>query len=211
MHKIIFAFFFILLSNIAFAQYEPTFEDVISLKNVNSVVISPNGEHTAITVQSADWVDNSLDTEIWLSKNNQSPFQLTNNPKGTSNSPQFSPDGQWLAFLSNRGNKTQIHVIRVEGGEAKAITKEEENINSFKWHPSGKKLVFVKSEPDTEKKNIQKRYGSFETDEKDFTFSHLWEIEFKPELPDPSEFPCYETVDSLKVKAGCIVFPNLLD
>lgn len=208
MHKIIFAFFFILLSNIAFAQYEPTFEDVISLKNVNSVVISPNGQHTAITVQSADWVDNSFDTEIWLSKNNQSPFQLTNNPKGTSNSPQFSPDGQWLAFLSNRGNKTQIHVIRVEGGEANAVTKEEENINSFKWHPSGKKLVFVKSEPDTEKKNIQKRYGSFETDEKDFTFSHLWEIEFKPELPDPSEFPCYETVDSLKVKAGCIVFPK---
>ncbi len=191
------------------AQHVPTFEEVISLRGINGITISNDGRHVAITIQTTDWNDNRYDTEIWLSKDGKVPFRLTNNPKDGSNAASFSPDGQWIAFLSDRGNKNQIYVIRTDGGEARAITKEEEGITSYEWHPSGRSFILVKPEKeDKNKKEREKRYGGFETDDRDFTLSHIWQVEFKPELPDPSERPCYESTDSLKVKAGCLELPK---
>ena len=77
-------------------------------------------------MQTTDWNENRVDNEYWISKDGKKPFQLTNTSKGSSSSLAFSPDGQWIAFLADRGNKTQIHVMRVEGGEPMVITKEEE-------------------------------------------------------------------------------------
>ncbi|CAN5601679.1 S9 family peptidase [soil metagenome] len=191
------------------AQTVPSFEQVLSLRGVGNPVLSPDGKQIAFTVQTTDWSENRFDTEIWISREGKKPFQLTNTSKGNSNSITFSPDGQWIAFLADRGSKTQIYVIRTEGGEAKVITKEEESISGYEWHPSGTKLIFLKSEKeDKNRKEIEKRYGGFETDDKEFTLSHLWQVEFNPALPDPSEMPCYQAVDSLKAKSGCIQFPK---
>jgi len=191
------------------AQHVPTFEETISLRSVGGAQLSPNGKTVALTVQTTDWNDNRYDTEIWLAREDDRPFQLTNNPKNSSTNPLFSPDGKWISFLSDRGNKSQIYVIRAEGGEPKAVTKEDEGISFYEWHPDGKRFIFVKPEKeDKNKKEREKRYGAFEADDKEFTLSHLWQIEFNPDQPDPSELPCYETVDSLKVKAGCIELPK---
>ncbi len=201
--------FLVIISSRAIAQHVPTFEEVISLRSVGGVTISDDGKNVAYTVQSTDWNDNRFDSEIWLSKNGAKPFQLTNTHKGSSSSPSFSPDGTWIAFLADRGNKNQIHIVNVDGGEAKAVTHEEEGVSSFEWHPSGTKFVFQKPEPeDKNKKEKEKRYGGFEADDKEYTLSHLWQVDFNPHLPDPSERPCYEKTDSLKVKAGCIELPK---
>lgn len=194
---------------LAQGQHMPSIEEVISLRNVGAVQLSPDGKTVAYTVQTTDWNDNRYDTEIWMYREGGKPFQLTHNPKNSSAAPLFSPDGQWLAFLSDRGNKNQIYVLRVSGGEARAITREEEGIAFYEWHPDGKRLVFVKAEKDDKaKKEREKRYGAFEADDKEFTLSHLWQIHFNPDMQDPTERPCYETVDSLKVKAGCIEWPK---
>jgi len=114
-------------------------------------------------------------------------------------------------ILSDRGNKNQIFVVRYEGGEALPVTNEEEGVSSYKWHPDGKRLIFVNLRRTRKlKKEQEKRYGAFEIDDKEFKLSHIWQIDFKPDIADPSEFPCYETVDSLKEKAGCIVLPKAM-
>lgn len=197
----------IISGSFAFAQHVPTFEEVISLRSAGNVAISPDGKNVAFTVQTADWNDNRFDTEIWLSKEGNKPFQLTNTPKNSSTSPAFSPDGQWIAFLADRGDKNQIFVLRLDGGEARPVTKEDEGISAFEWHPAGDKFIFKKPEKE-DKKEREKRYGAFETDDKEFSLSHLWEVDFTPNLPDPSELPCYEKTDSLKAKAGCIQWPK---
>ncbi|MCK6691072.1 MAG: S9 family peptidase [Thermoanaerobaculia bacterium] len=202
-------FYLLLAGHLAFAQHVPSFEEVISLRSAGNAAISPDGKNVAFTVQTADWNENRFDTEIWLSKEGNQPFQLTYTPKNSSTNPAFSPDGQWIAFLADRGDKNQIFVLRLDGGEARPVTKEEEGISSFEWHPSGDKFVFLKPEKeDKNKKEREKRYGAFETDDKEFTLSHLWEVDFKQGFPDPSERPCHETTDSLKAKAGCIEWPK---
>jgi len=206
MNRII-LFLFSFISIVALAQHVPTFEEVISLRNTGSIVLSPDGKNVAFTVQTTDWTDNRFDSEIWLRKEGQKPLQLTNTSKNSSSNPLFSPDGQWLAFLADRGNKNQIHIINVAGGEARVVTKIEEGISNFEWHPAGTKFIFIKPEKE-EKKEREKRYGGYETDDKEFILSHLWQVDFKPGMLDPSERPCYETSDSLKVKTGCIDFPK---
>ena len=206
---------FVLLNTITIIgiaqNHVPSFEEVISLHSVGTVKISPDGKSVAFTVQRTDWNENRYDDEIWLSKEGNKPFRLTNNPKNSCTSPLFSPDGKWISFLSDRGNKNQIYIVRYEGGEAFPVTNEEEGISSYKWHPDGKRIIFVKPEKDNEtKKEREKRYGAFETDDKEFKLSHIWQIDFKPDMADPSELPCYETVDSLKEKAGCIVLPKAM-
>jgi dipeptidyl aminopeptidase/acylaminoacyl peptidase len=206
MKKFWFAF---LLPVAASAQYVPSIEEVISLRSVGSVQLSPDGKTIAYTVQTTDWNENRFDTEIWLWREGNNAFPLTHHPKNSSVAPLFSPDGQWLTFLSDRGNKNQIYVMRTDGGEARAITKEEEGISFYEWHPDGKRLIFVKPEKENKsRKDREKRYGAFESDDKEFTLSHLWQIAFQPEMPDPSERPCYEQTDSLKLKAGCIEWPK---
>lgn len=204
---------FLILNAITFVavaqNHVPTFEEVISLRSVGNVQISGDGKDIAFTVSTTDWTDNRYDSEIWLSHSGNKPFRLTNTTKNSSSYPRFSPDGKWISFMSDRGNKNQIYVIRSDGGEAMMVTNEEDGILSYEWHPDGKRLIFLKPEKDTEaRKEREKRYGAFETDDKNFRVNHLWEIEFDPDMADPSEYPCYETVDSLKEKAGCIVFPK---
>jgi dipeptidyl aminopeptidase/acylaminoacyl peptidase len=207
--KLLLIYLFAFISIQIFAQRVPSFEEVISLRSVSGVKLSADGKHVAYSIQTTDWNENRYDNEIWISKNGATPFQLTNTSKSSSSSPEFSPDGNWIAFLADRGNKTQIQVMRLEGGEARAVTIEEEGISSFEWHPSGNKLLFLKQEKEDKiKKDREKRYGAYETDDKEFTLSHLWQVEFTPEMLDPSERPCYETTDSLKVKVGCIELPK---
>lgn len=197
------------LVQISFAQHVPTMEEVIALRGVGSVSLSPDGKSVVYSVQTTDWTDNRYDTELWLSKNGEPGFQLTNTPKGNSSNGSFSPDGKWIAFLATRGNKNQIHVIRVDGGEARAVTNEEEGVNSFVWHPSGNSFIYQRPEKeDPNKKEREKRYGAFEADDAEFTVQHLWTVDFFADMRDPSEIPCYEKTDSLKTKAGCIEWPK---
>ena len=187
----------------------PSFEEVISLRSVGNVVMSPNGEMVAFTKQTTDWVENRFDTEIWLVKNGNEPFQITNNPGNSSFAPAFSPDGKWLAFLADKGNKTQVYAMRLNGGESISITEEEEGVSAFQWHPDGNRIVFAKREKeDPSKKKILNRYGAFSLDDRDYSLTHIWEILFDPDQPNPSELPCYESADSLKNANGCITRPK---
>ncbi|MFN3689422.1 MAG: S9 family peptidase, partial [Fimbriimonadales bacterium] len=59
--------------------------------------------------------------------------------------PRWSPDGKYVAFISNRQKpKSQIYVIPSDGGEARPITNlEEGSIAEFAWSPDGSKIAFI--------------------------------------------------------------------
>ena len=58
--------------------------------------------------------------------------------------PRFSPDGSQLAFLSNReGEKAQLYVMPLAGGEAARLTDFKAGVSEFVWHPSGESVALV--------------------------------------------------------------------
>jgi dipeptidyl aminopeptidase/acylaminoacyl peptidase len=163
------------------------FEKWLSVRQAGSAVLSPNGANIAYTVTSTDWKENSYDAEIWLSRQGRPPFQLTNNPKGSSTSPKWSPDSKWITFLSDRGDKSQLYLISAEGGEAFPLTKEDDNVNAFAWSPDGRQIAFLRNDTDSKStKSIKDHYGAFGEEGKDYKLSHLWLIRFSIDsLTDP--------------------------
>jgi len=187
-----------------------SFEQVIALRSVSSPMLSPDGKQIAFTVNSTDWKDNSYDTEIWLAREGEEPFQLTRATKGSSNSPKWSPDGKWLAFISSRNAKSQVFVIRPNGGEALQVSYEEEGVGSFEWSPDGKQFALTKLDPESkEEKKKKERYGGWAADDEEYRLSHLWLLDFKPDLlPLPNEMPCYEEKKDSASKSDCITYPK---
>ncbi|MGC9343684.1 MAG: S9 family peptidase [Bacteroidales bacterium] len=196
----------IMISFILNAQTEkivPSFEQVLSLKRAGTPVISPNGNHMLFTVTQTDWEENRYDTEIWISKSGNEAFQLTNNPEGSSSSPQWSPDGKWITFRSERGNKNQVYALSVEGGEAFAVTHEKNGVNGFEWSPDGKRIAYtVQQDTEKEDKKREDRYGAFAVEDEEYKLTKLMIMDFDPDYLEFFPLPCYEE-DSLKKAELC--------
>jgi len=176
----------------------PSFEEVISLRRAWFPKISPDGRSIAFEIRTTDWKENRYDYEIWLVRDKEEPFQLTRTADGSSTSPQWSPDGRWIAFIADRGDKSQIYLIRADGGEAQQITEVEEGVNSFRWAPDGLRIAFTMSEKENkEKKERKERYGEFAVEDKEYRYTHLWLVDVEPDpWPSPAEVPCHKTEDS---------------
>ena len=57
--------------------------------------------------------------------------------------PRFSPDGKWIAFLSDRDGNENIWIMRVDGSDAKQVSKDATGeFASPSWSPDGN-YVFV--------------------------------------------------------------------
>ncbi|WP_026752490.1 S9 family peptidase [Sediminibacterium sp. C3] len=179
--RILYTGILVCLANFVFSQKNASvsFEKWVSLKSSNSPVISPDGNTIVYTVTSTDWAANSYDSEIWMYKEGGEPFQLTRTNKSSSTAVQFSPDGRFVSFLADRGEKTQLHVIQVNGGEAIQISKEEEGVSAYKWNPDGLQIAITKTEADTKRdKTIKERYGSFGVEGEEYKQTHLWILNF---------------------------------
>jgi len=57
--------------------------------------------------------------------------------------PRWSPDGSQLAFVSKRdGDRRQLYVIPVAGGEATRLTELKEDVGEPTWAPDGTRIAF---------------------------------------------------------------------
>src|SRR5882724_1107205 len=95
------AFFFLGVTNsvcAASGSHVPTIDELLTIKTVDRVQISPDGRWVAYTVDDSDLKQDAFVTQIWLADvSSGRTFQVTHSAKSSSN-PKWSPRGQWLAF-----------------------------------------------------------------------------------------------------------------
>jgi dipeptidyl aminopeptidase/acylaminoacyl peptidase len=163
-------------------QHIPTIDELIELPRPMDAQISPDGAHVAYVVETPDWKRNDYVTQIWLTGVAQAePRQLTF-AKMSSSSPRWSPDGQWLAFLSKRpGDKyTQIYRMSPFGGEAERLAELETGAETLAWSPDGKSIAYVAPEPESEaEKQRKEKYGAYHVEDQDYVRSHLWSLQLE--------------------------------
>lgn len=204
---------------VIFAQKNASvsFEKWISLKGVFAPVISSDGKTIVYTVGTTDWSSNGYDSELWMARDGQTPIQLTRTPKGSSFSARFTPDSRFVSFLADRGEKTQLYIISVYGGEALQVTKDDDGINSYEWDPAGNRIAYTKTEPDSKKdKTIKERFGAFGVEGEEYKQTHLWLLNFYYDsIVLAGQVPCYpakkdstKTDSAQKMKGqDCISLP----
>src|SRR5262249_32888765 len=126
-------------------------------------------------------------TIIWLTNSDTvKSLQLTRGDKSSTN-PRWSPDGQWLAFLSNRiEDKNQIFVIDPGGGEAQQLTKSETAISNFAWSEDGKMIAYTATEPTAQPlKDRKEYYGDYDVVHEGYSYVNLWTLDVSEAMKGP--------------------------
>jgi dipeptidyl aminopeptidase/acylaminoacyl peptidase len=165
--------FIVLLSftSLSFAQAKPklTLDEFFNSVDYPSIAISPDGNSVVIVTDRADWDQKIFRTDLWLYRDDGksgSLIQLTQS--GHDTEPRWSPDGRWIAFLSERkassekdsdfadekkkakddkGETAQIYLISPTGGEAIPLTDGEEEIHTYSWSADSRTIYFATRHP----------------------------------------------------------------
>lgn len=117
--------------------------DLFKFKRVSDPQVAPDGRHVVYVVSEVLWDENRTQSDLWLVDTATGAARaLTSTPKNE-RSPRWSPDGQWLAFESNRGGDTQIWLLPMAGGEARQLTTLATGASGPRWASTGDRLAFV--------------------------------------------------------------------
>ena len=165
----------------------PTLDDLLTLKSIGGTQISPDGKWVAYTVSYGDFKQDAFVTQIWLANSETGKsVQLTRGDKSSTN-PRWSPDGRWLAFLSNRvEDKNQIFVIDPSGGESQQLTKSETAISNFAWSEDGKSIAYTATEPTAQPlKDRKDYYGDYDVVHEGYSYIHLWTLDVAEAMKAP--------------------------
>ncbi len=120
-------------------------EDFLRFATVAGPQVSPDGKWVAYTLTTVDRDKDEARTGVWLvSWDGKQQMQLARDLKDA-DSPRFSPDGRFVAFLATPagGQHTQVMLLDRNGGEPRALTSVNDSINSIAWSPDGKRLLLV--------------------------------------------------------------------
>src|SRR5689334_16172130 len=125
-------------------------DDMHAFRDVRDPQISPDGKWVAYTLSAVDTAADKSDTDIWMASwDGAQQMRMTSSPDGE-NSPRWSPDGKYLAFLSSRtGGKArgaQVWLLDRNGGEAQQVTDVKGRLSAYDWSPDSKQLLLTMSD-----------------------------------------------------------------
>jgi dipeptidyl aminopeptidase/acylaminoacyl peptidase len=119
-----------------------TVEDLYLHQKITEIECSAAAGMAVCSVTSVDREKDGYVSSLWLyALEGNHTLQLTRG-SGKDNSPRWSPDGQQVAFLSDRaGGSPQVHVIGHRGGEARQVSRLPSSVTNLQWMPDGRQLL----------------------------------------------------------------------
>ena len=127
-----------------------TEKDLLQFVWVADPQISPDGSQVVFVRVAVDEKKDQYDTSLWIARTDgaEAPRQLTVGTRDTG--PRWSPDGRRIAFVravekDGRPQPPQLHVLAMDGGEARAITDMPRGAGNPQWSPDGRTIAFSSS------------------------------------------------------------------
>lgn len=181
----------VLIAAAASAQEGPkrwTVDDVMAVKGVGDIAVSPDGKRIAYVVTDRNTETNVTNSDVWVvSATGGDARRVTSGPRAD-RAPQWSSDGSWIAFLSDRGDnrRMQVYGIDPDGGEAWQLTRHETAVSSFRLSPDSKRLVYLATSPASRaEQDLDRVRGKAIVRDSAYAaeFTRLWEVALKDRAP----------------------------
>ena len=148
---------FVLMTAIAaFAQPGLQSSDLLKLRSVAGVQVSPDGARVAYTVDNNDG-DRRPYGQLWVMTIADGRSVRFGGDKEPSGNPEWSPDSQWIAYRGRAGEQSGL-VIAKPDGTGKRFLAEMSGTNAplpgsgrtIAWSPDSTRIAFVSSVPGPE-------------------------------------------------------------
>lgn len=124
--------------------------DLDRLADVAEPDLSKDGRWLAYSVTRSNVGEDVRQSDLWrVAYAGGDPQQLSFTDTDSEWLPQWSPDGRWLAFLSDRASgddklgDVQVWMMAADGGEARRVTRFAGAVEDFVWSPDGKALAVI--------------------------------------------------------------------
>jgi dipeptidyl aminopeptidase/acylaminoacyl peptidase len=142
------------------AQSSPpaiTLDEYLNTTDILGARLSPDGSAAVIATETPDWKASVYRHDLWLWTAPSGLRPLTHS--ASEENAQWSPDGKWIAFLSDRAlpaetasdegesdsdatKANRLWLIPVAGGEALPLYTEKLDVHSYAWASDGSALYF---------------------------------------------------------------------
>ena len=135
-----------------------TIEDLYQFKFLSQPRISPDSQRVAFVATTIDERKHEYRSSIWMVPSAGGEAKRFTAGPARTHSPAWSPDGRWLAFVSEREGETsgkdekeqkkhgkgkpQVWLIPTDGGEARQLTFMQHGASNPVWSPDSKQLLF---------------------------------------------------------------------
>jgi dipeptidyl aminopeptidase/acylaminoacyl peptidase len=192
----------------AAASSTPSIDQSLEWNSVFNPRMSPDGKRVVFETQKTNWEENAFERNLWVVDIATGESHALTSAKKSSTNAAWSPDGKWIAFLSDRPgqikgtpeDKKQLYVIRADGGEAQQLTKAENGVNALDWAADSKRIAFSAMDPEPKAlKDRKEKYGEYSVVHGDYQMTHLWAIEIPVGMAPTAEAKQLTTGDKFSV------------
>ena len=150
------------------AQTRPvTVDDLMRLRSISDVRISPDGQRVAYVVSQPSVEKNAHEAVLYVVPAAGGAATRMNYGTRIFNQPRpaphlrWSPDGASLSFVALVDDAPQVVSLSATGGEARPLTSTKEGTRIYEWAPDGKRIAYLGPDPVPEEEERRKKEKSY--------------------------------------------------
>jgi dipeptidyl aminopeptidase/acylaminoacyl peptidase len=142
-------------------------DDLMNLRSLNDVRLSPDGERVAYVVSTPSLPKNEHEAALFIVAASGGAATRLGEPVRIFNAPtprpqiRWSPDGATVSVVGFEAGRPQVVGVPVSGGEPRALTKAPEGVFAYEWAPDGKSIAYITRDPMPADEERQRQDRSF--------------------------------------------------
>jgi len=117
-------------------EKENTVETLAVQNEADAFSLSPSGKRAALSAHG----------EIFTVATERGEAQRVTESYWRETAPRWSPDGKWIAFVSDRSGREELYIADERGNNLKKLSDSDTEKSSLEWAPDSKSLLYTASD-----------------------------------------------------------------